>query len=46
MTDVALKEEAKYYEYVSKINNKKIVSIEKWGRTTEVSKGERITLFY
>lgn len=44
ITDVALKEEAKYYEYVSKINNRKIVSIEKWGRTTEVSKGEKITL--
>ncbi len=44
MTDVALKEEAKYYEYVSKIDNKKILSVEKWGRTTEVSKGERITL--
>ncbi len=44
MTDVALKEEAKYYEYVSKIDNKKILSIEKWGKTTEVSKGTKITL--
>ncbi len=44
MTDVALKEEAKYYEYVSKINNKKVISVERWGRTTEVSKGKKITL--
>lgn len=44
MTDVALKEEAKYYEYVSKINNKKEISVERWGRTTEVSKGKKITL--
>ena len=44
MTDVALKEEAKYYEYVSKINNKKVISVERWGGTTEVSKGKKITL--
>lgn len=44
VTDVALKEEAKYYEYVSKINNKKVISVERWGRTTEVSKGKKITL--
>ena len=33
-----------FEDFTIKINNRKIVSIEKWGRTTEVSKGEKITL--
>lgn len=44
MTDVALKEEVNYYEYKSKKDIQKILSIEKWKDETEVSIGKIISL--
>lgn len=44
MTDIGLNEEAQYYEYVNKNNNKIFLSIEKWKDETEVSLGKEIKL--
>lgn len=44
MTDVGIKEEVNYYEYTSKLDSKKILSIEKWKNETEVSMGRIISL--
>lgn len=44
MTDVGLNEEASYYEYVNKNNEKLFLSIEKWKDETEVSFGKKISL--
>ena len=44
MTDVGIKEEVNYYEYTSKRDSKKILSIEKWKNETEVSMGRIISL--
>ncbi len=44
MTDVGLKEEVNYYEYKSKVDNQKILSIEKWKDEIEVSIGKIISL--
>lgn len=42
MTDVALKEEVNYYEYISKSDSKKVLSVEKWKDETEISIGKII----
>ena len=44
VTDVALNDIVTYYEYKSKSNNNKILSIEKWANKTEVSLGRVISL--
>lgn len=44
ITDVGLNEEVNYYEYKSKVDNQKILSIEKWKDETEVSIGKVISL--
>ncbi len=44
MTDIALNEEASYYEYINKSNEKLFLSVEKWKDETEVSFGKRISL--
>ncbi len=44
MTDVGLNEEVSYYEYKSKVDNKKTLSIEKWKDEVEVSLGKEISL--
>ncbi len=44
MTDICLNEEAQYYEYVNKNNDKIFLSIEKWKDETEVSLGKEIKL--
>ncbi|MBO5349945.1 MAG: DUF4178 domain-containing protein [Clostridia bacterium] len=44
MTDVGIKEEVNYYEYTNKINQNKILSIEKWKNETEVSIGKIIKI--
>lgn len=44
MTDVGLNEEVSYYEYKSKVDNQKILSIEKWKDEVEVSLGREINL--
>lgn len=42
MTDVGLNEEVSYYEYISKADSKKILSVEKWKNEIEVSIGRII----
>lgn len=44
MTDVHLKEEANYYEYINKKDEKIFLSVEKWKNVTEISKGRKINL--
>lgn len=44
MTDVGLKEEVSYYEYINKKDKKIFLSVEKWKNETEVSLGNQITL--
>lgn len=44
MTDVGIKEEVNYYEYINKLDSKKILSIEKWKNETEISMGRIISL--
>lgn len=44
MTDVGLNEEVSYYEYKSKVDNKKILSVEKWKDEVEVSLGREVNL--
>lgn len=44
MTDVYLKEEADYYEYVNKKDKKIFLSVEKWKNVTEISRGRKINL--
>lgn len=44
ITDVGLKEEVNYYEYISKEDKQKILSIEKWKDEIEVSIGKIISL--
>lgn len=44
MTDVGLNEEVSYYEYKSKVDNQKILSVEKWKDEVEVSLGKEISL--
>ena len=44
MTDVGLKEEVSYYEYINKRDKKIILSVEKWKDEIEVSLGNQISL--
>lgn len=44
MTDVGLNEEVSYYEYKSKLDKKKMLSVEKWKDEVEVSLGKEISL--
>ncbi len=44
LTDIALNDEVDYYEYISKTDKKKILSIEKWKDETEISVGKIISL--
>lgn len=44
LTDVALNDEADYYEYNCKNDKQKILSIEKWKDETEISIGRIISL--
>ena len=40
LTDIAIGDVDEYYEYMSKNNSERILSIEKWKYTTEISLGE------
>lgn len=44
MTDVGLNEEVNYYEYKSKTDSQKVLSIEKWKDEIEISIGKIISL--